>query len=1799
MASSTVAMGDELEIIQTELLGFKSLAGDAKVQLISAWFDLPSSTASLLTIAPRKCLVAGAGPDAIIIVRTDTVRKAFESPSNDDSEARPVEPLVKIPVSAPISHLAFTSDEQYLLVASQHSSSVAVYETASLLGGGLSSAFELSISDVAVRILCPNVATEKAELCAVVTENGALHMLNLKSRSISSALVSEVSCVAWSTKGKQLVAGKVNGTVQQMTPDGDIKAEIPCPDGFHGVHVSSIQWLENHLFVAIYMTINENPPTSTYYVITRQPPSSYSFRKLPDPVDPFGSEKAPHHSILRLKDFPPNLQNVLVVSSTESPDIGLLTRSKTPLSTDFESDSITGVFTMTEMLDDTRRAGLPMDANCNNSIPIGMALDLSARDTVYKPIPSEEIDESPGPVPAVWVLTNEGVLVGWWLIYNESIKEGTTYPNMAALLPDLEEPASLQPATPATPATPAPPALAAPAALSSTPSAFGAPSAFGNASTTSAFGNASALGSKASPWGASDTASASPSTASKFGTSGFGNTPAPSASPAFGQPSSMGAGQSVISAKPLQWGSSSNAASSAPAFGQSGFASYGGTKSAFGAPSASTSSPLGSSAKSGGFSSFASTGGGFSSFGGAGGSSGESIFGKTSGTAPSPFTSTSNTDTAFKSTGSSGFGSSQPFKLQSSFQPQKTDDDEDATPDTKQSQSGSLFSTGFGAALDTSNSQSKDQDMDAAETTPAKTPSKSIFSAAAAITTPEVKGHFGTASGSFGSTKIPSQPIFGQPSSVNTQTPPRAEPSAISQSVFGSSSTPNATPRTAQESTTPATATKPIFGQSSSGFGQTSTTPSQTKSIFGTPKPEQESTTPATTGKSIFGQPSSGFGQPSATPNHKKSIFGDPKSAQEPSTPTAPASIFGQPSRGFGQPSSTPSQTKSIFGNPSPSQESTTPMKSGSVFGQPSKIPIPGATRTSIFGTPSSSTPPAQSATNVFAKSIDKSKTIFGSPTALGDNGKADDEARKKDSSDSDQNGEEEFEEEEDQEEEHHEDGESEEEPFDEEDSNSEESTTPASKEKSFKPTLSSFKASGSSQKGASSIFDSTTPAKTTMFFGKATTPPTKSKIFGQTGESSTPAGKSTSTTLAKNPFAASTTPTTTPAPSRFSFMSSTSAPVPPESTSKKSYTAGDSSSSSASKKGVSDDDSTFLKPSLPKSTAKSTEKSTSVLEDAPLPPDPRLLTKKPTGRVGGIGKKSNFRKPPPPESEDESEEQESDDEEVSGPHDGNDLESDLEFDGSVVHVSKEISPSSSGRTHSSFSGLNGPFTLVSKPSTSDKTSLFSESLSKPSAIFPPPTQTSPRSPSPMRTAVPPRMMRAEGTRSVSAPGLPSNIAGRGTTSKAFGSSILGSKDSQIEENSFLSQQRKAKAKKDADEAQPLVDDEDDEVQKLLASELQPTLEIDQLMAHTDVAPPAHDSIPAQVEAVYRDINSMVDTIGLNARSVMQFVLGHSQTNGVQRQKEDLEIPDDWVLCNLMDLTDIVEIDLANDLEQARVSNPEQKKTVCSDLMRSMSRLRSKQQDLQVILARLDPNQAEMYQNLPLSPEQAAQQNELRREFAKFTQKLAEVEEALTLLKTRIATTSQASGKGKGASAQVPTVEAVMRTIGKMTTMAEKRSGDVDVLETQMRQLRLASVSASASVTPSRDLVLAANAGPSTPRTPQRYSKRASLFSPDRSMAGSASTMLFSPATPRAGYSSLLANSNGPFRASVSMTPVRDLALTPVAMASPVRRKLSGFSKEEKVQLMSKRARKKAVLGKLKAQVQEKGVTVWEMETVE
>ncbi|KAL8701462.1 MAG: hypothetical protein Q9201_004883 [Fulgogasparrea decipioides] len=815
--------GPELEEIQTEALGFQALAGEAKVRLLpSPWPTdaLPPTTASLLSIAPQKGLLAAAGPDAVVIASTEAVRRAFVDGDVTDGNVKAFTPQLSLKLGIRISQVAFSADESFLVLSAENGGGLAVYEVQSLMQGNTQSSFEISTNNTSLRALLPNPTPETAELFAVVTTEGQLSIANLATRQFvpqGVPLKEGVSCVSWSAKGKQLVAGLGNGACSQLTPEGTEKASIPPPPGFEGdQYVSALSWLENHLFLVAHTTSAGDDgmiPAPNFHLVTRQsqPQVSYTYQKLSDPSPPFGMKRLPpYHFMQRLRNFPPHLMDLIVVSCTASADVGLFTRAKIALASDVEADKITEVFTTTTMANDTRRAQLPVDDDAEDTSPIGMALDLSATEKVPRPLPNEEIDESNGPLPALMILNNQGLLTSWWIVYAESVRQGTIYPGLAVAggsQPQAQPTKSASPfATPGPQTSSSPLASNAFGSSSAQNEAFSKPTApaFGTAGQNSTFGASSALGSKISPWSVgATTGGASQTMGATFGKPAF------SPSTPLGAPFGATFGTSGgLGSRTSPWGAPSTGMQTAgSAFGQT--ANLGiGTSSAFTSSNANITS---NAQSSGGFASFA-TGPGFAAAAARHG--GESPFAKAGQGAS--FGSGMDTDSNFGATpkkseaapaslfGSGSFGSQ--FKLGSTFKGDGTSSNDGPKPAT--TANNSLFGGDFATSLEKTHEQpsapeSEEADMiehdtmseashhDQETATPAAKPKPSLFDFEQ--TAPPVNGGlFGTQA------QNNTTPALVQDSTPTTF--PAAKPAPIS-------TTPEDTPKKSEDAIRPSVET--------------------------------------------------------------------------------------------------------------------------------------------------------------------------------------------------------------------------------------------------------------------------------------------------------------------------------------------------------------------------------------------------------------------------------------------------------------------------------------------------------------------------------------------------------------------------------------------------------------------------------------------------------------------------------------------------------------------------------------------------------------------------------------------------------------------------------------------------------------------------------------------------------------------------------------------------------------------------------------------------------------------------------
>jgi nucleoporin NUP159 len=232
------------------VLGFSSLGKargiDKKLRLLpNPWSDdnLPPSSASLLSIASKRGLLAAAGPDALVLTTTQSIRDAFkEEPEKDDKGnyvnelLKPFSPEVILPIPQ-LRHVAFSSDEDFLVATAESGGGLAVYAVDDALQKKKPT-LQIPTDGIAVRALVPNPNPEVGQYYAAVLESGRLAIINVADNQTVTPQEENVTCMAWSNKGKAFVAGFKDGSAVQYKLGGGIMAKIPRPpnveEGYSG-----------------------------------------------------------------------------------------------------------------------------------------------------------------------------------------------------------------------------------------------------------------------------------------------------------------------------------------------------------------------------------------------------------------------------------------------------------------------------------------------------------------------------------------------------------------------------------------------------------------------------------------------------------------------------------------------------------------------------------------------------------------------------------------------------------------------------------------------------------------------------------------------------------------------------------------------------------------------------------------------------------------------------------------------------------------------------------------------------------------------------------------------------------------------------------------------------------------------------------------------------------------------------------------------------------------------------------------------------------------------------------------------------------------------------------------------------------------------------------------------------------------------------------------------------------------------------------------------------------------------------
>ncbi|KAL1602751.1 hypothetical protein SLS60_006172 [Paraconiothyrium brasiliense] len=645
MSTSQVHSGPELGEITAETIGFSPFSAGLErpktLKLLpSPWptDNLPPASASLLSVGPKRGLLAAASPDKLVIASTQKVRKAFQEKAAEKDVVTSFMPDATLQVPQ-LRQVAFSADEDFLVTSAEHGGGLSVYSLDDLLKGNTRPGVQVPTDNTPVRALLPNPAAEQAHYMAVILDSGRLSITDVTTGNAKTVHDDGVTCASWSLKGKAFVAGFEDGTasIHLVSSLDHVKGRVPRPPEVDEKYeVSAVNWLNNEELFLIYSPPeNDGDEILYYFVTTNKTYSTFTFRRTPfqlifASVDGPARTPPPRFSMHRLRKWEPALDDLIIVTAADSADVGVILRSPEPL-----DSAVTTVneFLMTN-LTDHRKPAVPRNyENETDSALIGEALDLSAKEKAPQPSRRLEIAESPTPLPAYFLLTHEGLLAGWWVVWDKALEAGAAYHGL-----DIDHTA------PSAPTTQSQPPLsilgqAAPAQVSP----------FENPQSTPAFGKPSfgapAFGSPSAPTGSVG-----------FGKPSFPST-TPSAAPAFGTPGlggqkSLFGAPSQISSKPNPFGSGGSASQPskiANPFASGGSASQNDKPNPFAAAAAKFGSgtPGGASP----FSSFSSNKDGQSGFGGLGQKS-ESGFGGLGQKPLSSFGSTVTLDSKGSGTGS-------------------------------------------------------------------------------------------------------------------------------------------------------------------------------------------------------------------------------------------------------------------------------------------------------------------------------------------------------------------------------------------------------------------------------------------------------------------------------------------------------------------------------------------------------------------------------------------------------------------------------------------------------------------------------------------------------------------------------------------------------------------------------------------------------------------------------------------------------------------------------------------------------------------------------------------------------------------------------------------------------------------------------------------------------------------------------------------------------------------------------------------------------------------------------------------
>ncbi|KAI7900036.1 uncharacterized protein BX663DRAFT_519398 [Cokeromyces recurvatus] len=424
---------DPIDPTDVEFFKFTSLVPDAKVSIQEGSFEISKydASVSLMACSSKFGYFVSATINGFIFSSTKALRKAFYG-AEKSSTVQFEGDKIAISLLNPIRQIRITGDEKQILVATE-GAELLVYNVDDIKKDKTEvkpiHTFNLTNKILDLR---PNPEA-LLELAAVLFENNQCKIINITNGDVVCEIPSsDISAICWSPKGKQIVCGKLDGSLQHFDTTGASKDALSIPEAMSAGHgeetenryVQDVLWIENHIFLTIYArkrTNEEDDYINDGYIINRKPKSGTSpeYIRLAEITPIFTTEGRGNHFYMEIiRGLGKEIKHLVVIANAASSDISVV------------GEGEDGEWA-TWQLPENGLANLPLtEESAMDTYPVGLALDFSA-DEKLPPLDPSESDIEVEPFPVLYYMNDEGRIGAYHCFNFELARRGESYKTAA------------------------------------------------------------------------------------------------------------------------------------------------------------------------------------------------------------------------------------------------------------------------------------------------------------------------------------------------------------------------------------------------------------------------------------------------------------------------------------------------------------------------------------------------------------------------------------------------------------------------------------------------------------------------------------------------------------------------------------------------------------------------------------------------------------------------------------------------------------------------------------------------------------------------------------------------------------------------------------------------------------------------------------------------------------------------------------------------------------------------------------------------------------------------------------------------------------------------------------------------------------------------------------------------------------------------------------------------------------------------------------------------------------------------